>query len=233
MHHLASIPFASVRLHWDVPVRGSAPLRARQLRGALANAFSDDNLFHQHDGEGKPLYRYPHIQYRWNKGSGLVVGWGDAATILLNLPWLDLSLRLGDESVHVTDAIMQTNNGVFGISDRLLHYRLVSPALVFNQENYHKHQAMDKAGQEQERDRLLRAQLLTAMRGLNVVFTDRLYVAFASFRTQTCRYKEQDLLGLRGVFLSNALLPSGFAIGHAVSHGYGWIEPLDGEDQGI
>ncbi len=32
------------------------------------------------------------------------------------------------------------------------------------------------------------------------------------------------MLGIQGDFVSNALLPSGLSIGHAVSHGYGWIE---------
>ncbi|MEN8221182.1 MAG: CRISPR-associated endonuclease Cas6 [Pseudomonadota bacterium] len=74
-----------------------------------------------------------------------------------------------------------------------------------------------------ERDRLLVAQLLTAMRGLNVNFGMQLYAAFTHIETIQCRYKNQTMLGIKGDFVSNALLPSGLAIGHAVSHGYGWM----------
>jgi hypothetical protein len=39
-----------------------------------------------------------------------------------------------------------------------------------------------------------------------------------------CEYKGQNLLSIMGEFACNALLPNDFAFGHAVNHGYGWIE---------
>ena len=80
MHPLATIPLAQVALRWNRELAGGGEKRTKQLRGALANAFRDDDLFHQHDlTTGKPLYRYPRVQYRWRDGKGLVIGWGDAA----------------------------------------------------------------------------------------------------------------------------------------------------------
>jgi hypothetical protein len=224
MHLLTTILYAQIELTWDRPLPGPAAVRARQLRGALANRFRDDDLFHQYDAAGRPLYRYPRIHYRWGAGRGIVAGWDQAAGRLLALPWLDLYLTLGDDSAHVDQALLASQPVAFGISERLLHYRLRSPALIFNQANYPLYTAMDANAQRRERDRLLVAQLLTALRGLGVNFTERLQAAFTDCSTLTCRYKQQSLLGLTGGFLANALLPPGFALGHAVSHGYGWIE---------
>ena len=226
MHTLATLPQTSVELRWDKALNGSPITRARQLRGALAQAFAGDDLFHQHDAEGKPLYRYPRIQYRWHGGNGITLGWGDAAERLLQLPWLDLDLDFGHQSVRVADALLMTNRGVFGVSEDLCRYRFCSPVLLFNQKNYRRYQAMTPEEQHLERDRLLIAQLLTAMSGLDVRFEGRLYATFASMRSQPCRYKNQDLLGLKGHFVCNAVLPTGFAVGHAVSHGFGWIMPM-------
>jgi hypothetical protein len=227
MSLLAEISYASVELRWYEPLAGAASTRARQLRGAIAQAFPDDDRFHQHDAEGKQLYRYPPIQYRWKAGYDVVAGWISGAETLLNVPWLDLPLTLGKEQVLVYDAIMSTQYAQFGISKHLLHYRLVSPLLLLNQENYNKYKKLSSAiTQEYERDRLLVAQLLTAMRGLNVNFGMQLYAAFTHIETIQCRYKNQTMLGIKGDFVSNALLPSGLAIGHAVSHGYGWIVPI-------
>jgi hypothetical protein len=225
MHPLAKIPCAQVELSWDRELAGKPPQRARQLRGALAHAFRDDPLFHQHDpATGRPLYRYPRVQYRWHEGRGLVIGWAEAATRLLDRPWLDLSLQLGDESVSIGDAALTLNHGQFAVSERLEPYRLNTPVLLFNQENYRRYQHMREQEQRLERDRLLVSNLLTALRGLEVTFPERLYATFTQTHTRPCHYKGQELLGIGGEFVCNVGLPDGFALGHAVSHGYGWLK---------
>lgn len=224
MHLLAKIPCAQVALTWDRDLPGRPAQRTRQLRGALATAFRDDALFHQHDpATGKALYRYPRVQYRWHAGRGLVIGWAEAATRLLDRPWLDLSVRLGEESVTIADAALTLNHGEFALSQRLEHYRLRSPVLLFNQENYRRYQQMAEPAQRLERDRLLVANLLSALRGLDVTFPERLYATFTQIQAQPCHYKNQDLLGIGGEFVANVAVPEGFAFGHAVSHGYGWL----------
>lgn len=222
---LARIPYARVDLRWHEDLPGAAESRAKQMRGALAQAFADDDLFHQHDAEGKPLYRYPYVQYRWQGGQGVVVGWWEAANRLLQLPWLDLPLRLGNDEVCVTDATLTANYGSFELSERLHHYQIISPMLLFNQQNYRRYQVMNEGEQQAERDRLLVAQLLIAMRGLQVEFPVNLYATFTHVRGRVAHYKQQDLIGITGRFVCNAALPPDLAIGHAVSHGYGWIIP--------
>ncbi len=224
---LCEIPYTSVGLRWPEPLRGHWVTRARQLRGAIAAAFPDENVFHQHDETGKELYRYPHIQYRWQHGFGEVAGWYHCAEKLLNLPWLDLPLSLNQDEVSIADALITTRYAQFGMVQKLLRYRFGAPVLVFNQGNFKKYQQMDERAQAMERDRLLVAQILTALKGLRVTFPVILYAAFTDIETQFCEYKKQNLLGISGEFVSNALLPSGFSIGHAVSHGYGWIERID------
>ena len=225
MHSLAKIPCAQVELIWDRDVSGASVQRVRQLRGALATAFRGDPLFHQHDLEtGQALYRYPRIQYRWQDGRGVVIGWAEAAQRLLDRPWLDLELRLGDETVQIMDAALTLQQGEFAVSERLERYRLRSPALIFNQENYRRYQQMSELEQARERDRLLVAQLLIALRGLTVRVPERFYATFPHIKPLASRYKGQDLLGFRGEFACNLSLPDGLAFGHAVSHGYGWVQ---------
>ena len=124
----------------------------------------------------------------------------------------------------VDDAALTLQHGQFGVSERLLRYRFMTPVLLFKSENYRRYQVMDEAGQRAERDRLLVSNLLTAMRGLDVTFPERLYATFTQIKTQTCHYKNQDLLGVIGEFICNAIIPDGLALGHAVSHGFGWIK---------
>ncbi|HYN79299.1 MAG TPA: CRISPR-associated endonuclease Cas6 [Lamprocystis sp. (in: g-proteobacteria)] len=224
MHLLATIPFAQVELRWDRTLSGGGEQRTRQLRGALGHAFRDDGLFHQHDPvTGKLIYRYPRIHYRWRDGRGLVAGWGEAASRLLALPWLDLTLLLGADPVVISDAVVTLTQGQFGVGERLRYYRLETPVLLFNQANYRAYLAMPESGQRAERERLLVSNLLIALRGLDVTFPERLYASFSQLRSCPCHYKGERLLGLTGEVATNAVLPDGFALGHAVSHGFGWL----------
>jgi len=224
VHILAELPVTTVKLIWDRPIHGRAGNSARQLRGAIASVFSDNSLFHQHFVAGKTLYRYPLIQYRWEDGCGLVVGWLEGAEVLSNISWLETELVLGTKKGCISDALIKFKAAAFGVADRLNHYKLRSPLLLFNQNNYKAYKKMSPQERRDECDRLLVAQILTALRGLHVDFDARLYASFISTRTVPCRYKEQDLIGLTGRFATNAILADGFAIGHAVSHGYGWIQ---------
>ncbi len=222
MHPLATLPLAQVELHWDCNLSGGGETRTRQLRGALGTAFHDDDVFHQHDpATGKLLYRYPQIQYRWRDGRGVILGWGNAASRLLALPWFDLELCLGEDRVVITDAALTLTHSQFAVSERLVHYQLQTPALIFNQDNYRRYRTLNAREQRDERDRLLIANMLTALRGLDVKFSQQLYAAFITPIKQTCHYKGESLFGLRGEFVTNAILPAGFAFGHAVSHGFG------------
>jgi hypothetical protein len=227
MHPLAELPYVEIELHWQQDLPGPPEQRARQLRGALARRFADDDVFHQHSADGKPLYRYPQVQYRWLRGHGVVAGWGEAALKLLQLPWLDLELQLSERPVEIIDVFLNAREAVFAVSPRLLRYRLVSPVLLFNQENYRHYCRIDADAQRAERDRLLIAMMLNAMKGLEVFFDAHLYAAFATAKTRDSRYKGQRLIGISGEILTNALLPDGFALGHGVSHGYGWLTPVE------
>ena len=177
MHILAELPVTTVKLIWDRPIHGRAGNSARQLRGAIASVFSDNSLFHQ---------------YRWEDGCGLVVGWLEGAEVLSNISWLETELVLGTKKVCISDALIKFKAAAFGVADRLNHYKLRSPLLLFNQNNYKAYKKMSPQERRDECDRLLVAQILTALRGLHVDFDTRLYASFISTRTVPCRYKEQD-----------------------------------------
>ena len=116
---------------------------------------------------------------------------------------------------------------ILAVSERLLLYKLITPVLLFNAENYRRYVAMEYQEQRLERDRLLRASILMALRGLDVTFPERLYVMFTPrIRTRVCCYKNQELLGVLGSFISNAVLPDGLGLGHGSSHGFGWLKPV-------
>lgn len=213
----------NVQLSWREPLHG--PPKPHLLRGAIAEHFPSEPLFHQHNKEGF-IYRYPLIQYRWQRGDGIIVGFDEGAKLLARVPFLDLSLRLGTDAVVVADAQIKCLKASVSIADRLCRYSFVTPWLPFNQETYHAYHAMDNASKSLELDRLAVANILMMLRGLNIEFPTRLYAAVEVKKKVWCQYKYQKLLGILGLLITNIDLPDNVAIGKAVSHGFGWLKHL-------
>jgi hypothetical protein len=215
----------TVELVFDNSVTGFRQSLVSQLRGGILNAFPS-NEFHQHDSKGGFIYRYPRIQYQWRNNRGVIIGWMEAADKVLQLPWLDLSISVNGITLSVMDVFLNPAKIEFGTSERLCHYQLSTPVLLFNQKNFSNYKKLNFTEKLYEENRLLQAQILTALRGLDVDFTNRLYATFTVKKAVPCVYKGQQLSGIQGRFATNAILPNNFAIGHAVSHGFGWISPL-------
>lgn len=226
MHLLTAINCAQVTLSWNRLLTGNSDKRIQQLRGALANAFQGNDVFHQHNlATGKEVYRYPKVQYRWYHGKGVIIAWGEVAPIVLNLRWLDLKLRLGTEEVQVNTAELKLHHGQFGVSDYLIYYSIQSPLLLFSQDNYKRYIVMNEQERLLERNRLLVSNMLVALRELGVNVPERLYAGFVEMHTEDCWYKVK-LLGMRGVLVTNMVVPDGFACGRGVSHGFGELQVI-------
>jgi hypothetical protein len=217
---MSAVDMVTVRLTWAEG--GGVRPAPNLLRGAIADRFPDNPLFHQHDGQ-RVIYRYPQVQYRWDHEGPVLVGLGEGARFLSAVGWAGMELRIGDRPLTVRDAVCTYYRHEIRPSPGLLRYRLVTPWLPFSQENYRRYQSLRAAEQVAERDRLAVAGLLIALRGFGVEFPGRLFAAFESSGAGQCRYKGVNLLGFRGRLLANVDLPDGFAFGRAVSHGYGWV----------
>ncbi len=220
---IAQIPVAEVRLQWTEPWDG--PPAPHLLRGAVAAAFPDCDLFHQHRADGRPIYRYPRIHYRWDDGDGLLVGFGPGVEALNTLFSAedDLEFRLGTRIVRIREAVARFRLCNVRRLDGLRRYRFRTPWLPLNQTNYQRFRSLDVPGKSRELDRLAVAGILSAFKGLGITLPFRVTAAFVARRSRWCRYKSESLLGFTGVLVCNLDLPADFAVGRAVSHGYGWL----------
>jgi hypothetical protein len=223
---MTAVDLVTLRLTW----REALSLRPAPhlLRGAIGLRFPNNPLVHQHDGE-QVVYRYPRIQYRWDWTGPWLLGLGDGAHFLAQTDWTGMDLQVGDCPVTVEDATCAFRRHEIRSTPRLKRYRFAAPWLPLSQENYRKYQQLPRIEQRAELDRLAVAGVLLGLRGFGVEFRERLYASFEMKSTRPCRYKGIDFLGFTGQLLVNVDLPDGFAIGRAVSHGYGWVVSAEKE----
>jgi hypothetical protein len=202
----------------------SAPPAPHLLRGAIAAAFPENDLFHQHNETGT-IYRYPRIHYRWDTqtGDGILAGFGPGVEALGPLFAADLQLRLGERAVTVAESNMSFVRHRIKLLPKLKRYHFRSPWLPLNQENYGHYQSLNRAEQSLELDRIAVGNILSALKGLNIRVEGQVYAAIQPKQKLWCSLKGQKLCGLLGTLLTNIDLPDDFALGKAVSHGYGWI----------
>jgi hypothetical protein len=219
---MSVVDLVTIRLNWGETntIRPTPHL----LRGAVAQLFSANSLFHQHEGQ-QVVYRYPQVQYRWDRHGPMIVGLGEGARFLASVEWAGLTLRIGEQYLTVRDAVCHFRRHIIESSPRLLRYHFISPWLPLSQENYQRYRNQSKPEQAAELDRLAVAGVLIGLRGFGVDFPSRLYAAFERHDAYPCHYKGIKMCGFRGSLLANVNLPDGFAIGRAVSHGYGWLSP--------
>jgi Cas6b C-terminal domain/Cas6b N-terminal domain len=226
---MKTVDIVQVRLTWAEDNPG--PPAPHLLRGALGERFRDNPLFHQHEESGV-VYRYPLVQYRWDWSGAALLGLGAGARALVESSWPGMELRVGDRVLHVRDATCDFHRHRIELTDHLVRYRFVAHWLPFNQDLIRRYGELTAGEQVRERDRLAVAGLLLGLRGFGVEINGRLFAAFEMLSSRPCPYKGVQLLGFRGRLLTNLDLPDGFALGRAVSHGYGWIEREDGLERG-
>jgi hypothetical protein len=226
---MKTVDIVHVRLAWVEENPG--PPAPHLLRGALGDHFRDEPLFHQHE-EARVVYRYPLVQYRWDRRGATVLGLGAGAQALARTDWPGMELHIGERLLHVRDAVCDFQRHSITLTDRLVRYQFAAPWLPLNQDLFQRYRDLPAASQARERDRLAVAGLLLAVRGFGVELHGRLFAAFEMRLSRFYPYKGVQLLGFHGRLLTNLDLPDGFALGRAVSHGYGWIEREDGLDRG-
>jgi len=205
------------------------------LRSAVARLYPENDLFHQHNRDGKFVYRYPQIHYRWdnpkeksvrNIGDGVIVAFDKGVEALANLFASDIIIKineLGIESYEITCELRKCN---LQISDELHEYFFRSPWLPLNSNKYEKFLNKTLEEQQKELNRIARGNILTAAKDLGIKFESTVYTLFQTKKKVTCQYKDIQLQGFTGKLISNVELPEDFAIGAKVSHGFGWIKKI-------
>lgn len=201
---------------------------AIQLRGFFGGRYRNRPEFHHH-GQAGLIYRHPLIQYKTIGGVGRVAGLGAGSFLLqaVDPPW---SLMLNGETVEVLDAHRHTEVVAFGFVEAVVEYRFLTPWLALNEENYQTYKQMRNKTQRCELlNRVLVGNLLSLCKSLDVEVTDRLRAEVSLEETEEVKVKpDVSLLGIRGSFRVNFMIPEMWGIGKQSARGFGAVHRIGG-----
>ena len=226
---------AIIRLKWIITdeLKNIKP-NPSILRGAIASNFPENDLFHQHNKDGKVLYRYPRIHYRWDNpkkynrkphlADALIVAFGEGVEALTMLFTSDIKINLNGIDLETSEISCDLNNCKFEITNELHEYFFRSPWLPLKKENYEMFKKNSYYKQNKELNRIIWGNILSAARDLGVEFSNTVYTLFQVKKRVVCPYKILELQGFTGRLITNVDIPEDFGLGSKVSHGYGWLK---------
>lgn len=200
---------------------------AHKLRGYFSALFGQrSDLWHNHRADGRPIYRYPLIQYKVVDGRPLLVGLGEGAQLLvqhfLEVRELDIDgLRLPVHSKQV-----RSSEQAVGADGALHRYQFESPWFALNQRNYPEYEQAAPAQRTALLQRLLTGHILAFFKGVGHWEEQQIMVLTEQLRPLTVRFKDQPMQMFRGSFVANVRLPDHIGLGKSVARGYGTVQRI-------
>ena len=203
------------------PIHGSAT----QLRGFFATKFNEYTLLHQHNTD-KLIYRYPLVQYKMINKTPTVIGINKGAEVLKDIYDKYDEINLNGNIYEIVERGITVKEQEFGISDKLLSYRFVTPWLALNQENFERYHRLDRVKQNEMLRRNLVGNLLSASKGLGYVVPDTIRLEIGKSQNVMCKVKGVQFVGFICEFMVNFEIPQYIGLGKSVSRGYGAVEKM-------
>ncbi len=211
---------------------------AHKLRGYFGGLFREHSpLLHNHFEEGGdatgPRYRYayPLVQYKVLRKVPTLVGLGEGAGLLVELFLKMKELRINEDIYPVLSKHIEHQQATIGLSGDLHTYRYESLWLGLNQKNHKLYQDADPTRQNQILKNTAIANILTFVEafGLNLdrnAPEQRILLKLNPSEPAITKFKNVELLGFRGTFTTNALLPDDIGLGKQAARGFGTIRRL-------
>jgi len=198
-----------------------------KLRGYFANLFGQESdLFHNHDTDGKSLYRYPRVQYKVVDQTPTLLGLAEGAQLLterfLQIREIDINGKL----IPLQQKNMRSDQIKMGISDQLLEYEFATPWFPLNQENHLIYDEASPAVQQDQLKRILVRNILNVFTVDQYFAEQKVMVHLRLRKPMRSKFKNQKVLTFFGSFVTNAVLPDYIGLGKSVARGYGTIRRL-------
>lgn len=195
-----------------------------KLRGYFANLFGQESdLFHNHDADGKSLYRYPRVQYKVVDQTPTLVGLAEGAQLLTERFLQIREIDIDGEIIPLHQKNMRSDQIAVGLSDELLEYEFVTPWYPLNQENFGIYNQAESAKQQDQLKRILINNILNIFTFDEYYADQRVMVHLHLQRPTFSRFKNQKILTFFGSFVTNAILPDYIGLGKSVARGFGTI----------
>ncbi len=206
------------------------PSQIHKLRGFVGNLFRDYDVIHNHDVRtGKPIYRYPLIQFKMLDKTPAVIAVSDEAVKDFSKIFMNLDKIMIDETeIPVYEKNLRCEDAEFGYSEEQIVYEFLSPWVALNQENHRRYTDLsDKAEKSFMLRKALIGNLLSMSKSLGYwLGKEQEIIADVAVKEENVILKGKPMLGFTGAFKCNFIIPDYLGIGKSVSRGFGTVRRI-------
>ncbi len=202
------------------------PPQIHKFRGFVGNAFKNHDLIHNHDLKtGKPIYRYPLIQFKLIDKTPAIIAITDKAVSIFSEIFMKLDkIIIEDTVIPVFEKDLKVEEVEFGYSDEIFMYEFASPWIGLNQKNFKKY---NEAGREEKNEmlkRVMTGNILSMSKYLDCWLSkDQKIKIDHKLKEIKVNLKGKSMTGFNGIFKTNFCLPDYLGIGKSVSRGFGVV----------
>lgn len=205
---------------------------ASELRGWFGRTYEDEILLHHHKPDGGLHYDYPRVQFKVLERTAHLLGLQEAGLLVAGL-WMAVDkVRIGDEELPVLEATLRRREEPFGEASEAIEYGFQTPWLGLNQENHRRYEACSNVRDRQALlEKVLVGNCLSVAKAFGHRVSARLNADAGGLWPVRTNLKGVPMMGFRGRFRINFLLPARIGIGKSVSRGFGTIEGTDAKQE--
>ncbi|MDM8552449.1 CRISPR-associated endonuclease Cas6 [Desulfobacterales bacterium HSG2] len=204
------------------------PSQIHKLRGFVGNLFKDYDVIHNHDPvTGKPIYRYPLIQFKLLRGTPVIIAITDKAVEAFAAIFMTLEkIRIGETEIPVYEKDLKLEEVSFGYSAETFMYEFASPWIGLNQASYRQYSGItDHAERNLMLKRKLIGNILSMSKYLDYwVEKGQEIRAEIRMKERPVNLKGRSMIGFAGMFKTNFVIPDDLGIGKSVSRGFGTVK---------
>lgn len=199
------------------------------IRGFFGRTYRNRPEFHGHRGD-KLIYKHPLIQYKLFGGSALVVGLKEGAYLLKAVPKLKY-LEIHYQKNPIVKQHTLADVFPFGLAENIIRYSFATPWIGLNGDNYESYLTLRKKPKDAHTllERILVGNILSMSKSIGYIVKDKVQVKAKLEESETIKVKDDvKLMGFKGEFETNFLIPDFWGIGKFSSRGYGTLKCNNG-----
>ena len=202
----------------------SLPLsEGKKIRGFFADLDSMDSLLHNHQEDGKEIYKYPLVQYKVIGRHPVIIALEEGIRSIHPHLMEQTQIKLGDRIYTDTALDIQLSELPLGDSREVRQYQFLTPWLALNQDNYGRYGKADQEEREQLLRHILVGNILSMCKRFGVTIEDKLEVIH-HLQSTSVWYKGEKMEGFKGTFQVNCCLPNLCGIGKGTARGFGTVK---------
>ncbi len=197
-----------------------------KIRAYIASRHPEYSELHNHKPDGRPIYRYPVIQYKVINGRAVIIGYNEGGDILESFILEEEKLIINGHVLDINEKYITKKIERFGVCDNeLFEYKFINPWFALNSENYQKYIENNAIEKIKLLEKILIGNIISIAKGFGYTIKSQLECRLMVNPIEI-KLKDKIMLGFNGSFLINFKLPDLMGIGKMVSRGFGAVETI-------